>query len=170
MTARTMIAAALVTCCGCMTELGSAGQIREQVDDYVIAKPLAQAWPDALRFLNARGFPPVGSDRKLIGLPEMGSWSTAASKGAETQRSGERWQADTAEDSRGKRYRVVGLELGPDSCRIGFFAVSQGGVVAPSEDRGRENVTRDASTELAFIETFDPAAAAKMKPKNPGFF
>lgn len=169
MTARPLIAATLVACCGCATELGSYGQTRERLDEYVITKPLAEAWPRALRFLNERGYPPVGADRERIGLSGMGSWAAAASKGSETQISGSRWQADTAENSVGKRYRIIGVDLGADTCRIGFFRVSAGGVVAPSDER-RENMFRDPDVELAFIETLDPAGAARIRPKGGGFF
>lgn len=171
MNARTWLSIALVACsAGCAAELGGVSRSREQLDDYVISKPLAQAWPEALRFLNQRGYEPVGADRKLIGLGEMGSWATAASKGQETQVSGKRWTADTAMDTRGRRYRIIGVDLGPTTCRIGFFQVDVRGVVAPTEDRGREDMIRDTTIEMAFIQTFDPEGAAKMRPKDPGFF
>ncbi len=170
MTVRTSLALALASCTfACATEVGGAGRTRANLDDYVIEKPIDQAWTDALRFLDARGYPPVGADRKRLGLPEMGGWTTAASKGRETQVSGERWTMDTQSDSRGKRYHLIGVVLGPTSCRIGFFAVTEEGVTSPS-DRNFEQGYRDSTTELAFIETVDPQGAAKMKPKDPGFF
>jgi hypothetical protein len=171
MTFRTPLAAVLVACTlGCAAETPTAGRMREQLDEYVIAKPIEQAWTDALRFLNERGYPPVGADRKRLGLPEMGSWSTAASKGSETQVSGQRWTADTQADARGRRYRIIGVVLSPTTCRIGFFAVNQQDVISPSDDRNRETIYREVRLELDFVQTFDPEGAAKMRPKDPGFF
>ncbi len=171
MTVRTSLALALASCTlACATEVGSVGRTRESLDDYVIEKPIEQAWTDALRFLDARGYPPVGADRKRLGLPEMGGWATTASKGRETQVTGERWTMDTQADGRGKRYHLIGVVLGPTSCRIGFFAIDQEGVTSPSDRANREQGYRDSTTELAFIESIDPQAAAKMKPKGPGFF
>ena len=168
MNARTSLAVALVSCTlGCVAETASVSRTREALDEYVIEKPLAQAWVDALRFLNARGYPPVGADRKLLGLPEMGSWSTAASKGSETTVSGTRWTADTQVDARERRYRIIGVDLGATSCRIGFFAVTQ---EVSGESPKREMMFRDTTAELAFVETLDPQGAARMRPKDPGFF
>ncbi len=167
MTARTLLVVALAACSGCTTELGGAGPMRQQLDEYTIARPLAQAWPDALRFLNERGFPPAGADRKVVGLPPLSSW--AGGKGQETQVSGSRWTAETYADATGKRYRIIGVELGPDTCRIGFFALREQTGASPEEHRG-EVMMRDPVMETAFIETFDPAGAAKIRPKDPGVF
>jgi hypothetical protein len=171
MTFRSMLAATLVACTlGCAAETPSLARIREGLDEYVIAKPVEQAWTDALRFLNERGYPPVGADRKRLELPEMGSWATAASKGSETKVSGNRWTADTQADGRGRRYRIIGVVLSPTTCRIGFFAVNDQSVVTPSDDQRRETMYRDSVVELNFIQTFDPEGARKMSPKDPGFF
>ena len=170
MTARTVLLAVVALCSGCATELGGVGRTREQLDEYILARPLAEAWPEALRFLNERGYPPVGADRALVGLSPMGSWSAAVSKGQETQVSAQRRTAETAEDSTGKRYRIIGVDLGPPGCRIGFFAIRDARFVEPIEERARESMTRDTNMELAFLERVAPADAAKMRPKDPGFF
>lgn len=139
----------------------SEARIREQLDAYSIAKPLAEVWPEALRHASDRGFDLVGKDRAVLGQEEQGTLGKILSAGHDTRTiSATQWRAETAANGQRLRYRILGTATGASSCRIQFVAVQAGDPLGGSETRAREY--RDVELELDFIEKFDAERAQRM--------
>jgi hypothetical protein len=152
---------------------GPGGQVRlrEQLDAYSIPKPLAEVWPDALRFVSARGFELVGKDRRVLGQEEQSVFSKIFTAGHETQAvSGRQWKAETASNRQRQRYRVLGTQTGPERCRIEFYSLQAGDPLRDGEMGGPAREFRDLQLEVEFVETYDAeqarriAAAAQRAP------
>jgi hypothetical protein len=162
MITRTLLGVALlVSATGCAGSKQYA-QLLAQVDGYTFEKPIAEVWPDALRFVAARGYGLVGADRKVLGDDPQSPWGAIFSKGHETYVEGRRWWAETAMNSRYQRYRIAGRAIGASTCRIEYFLIT-------SEDPARlgnldqaDAVSRDVDLELAFIASVDPEGAARI--------
>lgn len=160
MPARTALAVVAVTLAACVTPSKQFARMTEQLDAYEIQKPIAEAWPLALRFLDARGYALVGADRKWLG-DEPQTWGAIFAKGHETWVQGKRWEAETAMNPRFERYRLRGTATGEKTCRIEFYSI-----VAEDPTRnsmgGGEPITRDVELELAFVSSLDPAGAERI--------
>ena len=162
MKARPLLAVTVLACIAGCTSSKQYAMLLEQVDGYTIARPIKEAWPDAIRFVNQRGFTPVGGDRKLADLPETSPWGTIFSKGHETYVSGKTWKSETAMNQRYQRYRILGKETGAATCRIEFYSIFSDDPTRPGGLDENDAVSRDAELELAFIATFDPDGAARI--------
>lgn len=159
MITRSLLVVALTASLAGCTASKQYAQVREQLDAYTIARPIAEVWPEALRFVSARGFDLVGADQKVLGDEPGNAWGSIFTKGHETYVSGKRWESETAMNHEYQRYRIVGIDRG-SGCRIEYYPIA-------SDDPTRnlnqgDVVTRDVELELAFVSTVDPEGAAKI--------
>lgn len=159
MIARSLLAVAVAASVAGCTASKQYAQVREQLDAYTIARPIAEVWPEALRFVSARGFDLVGADRKVLGDAPQNAWGSLFSKGHETYVAGKTWESETAMNYKYQRYRIVGIDRGA-GCRIEYYPITSEDL---SRDLGQaEAVSRDVELELAFVSTVDPEGAAKI--------
>jgi hypothetical protein len=137
--------------------------MREQLDAYSIPKPLDEVWPEALRFVNGRGFDLVGKDRQVLGQAEQSTLGKIFSAGHETQAvSGRQWKAETAANGQRQRYRLLGTQTGPASCRIEFYSLLAGDPLRDGEMSAPVREFRDLQLELEFVERYDAERAKQI--------
>lgn len=152
-------AVSLLACAGSQRQ----SRLREQLDSYSIQKPLAEVWPEALRFVSKRGFGLVGRDRRVLGEEDPGGLTNFFSKGHQTVAASEsRWEAETAADNQQRRYRVVGLVTGPSSCQIQYFSLTAEDPLKGGNFGAPDKEYRDVSLEVEFVEEYDADRAEKM--------
>jgi hypothetical protein len=145
--------------CACAT-VGVArreARLRDLLDRHLIEKPLAEAWPEAMRVAMERGFQLVGQDRAALGLPPQSTWGNLLAKGHETQRLGaDGLVLETNQDGEGRRYRIEGRPAGAAASRVRFIVVER-----HRDDPGEEE-SRDSDAELELVRRLEPEAAARL--------
>lgn len=109
--------------------------------NYVYKKPLKDVWPHARQILLARGY----------------ELNDADANHAETN-----WKLDATHKNR-KRYSLVGIEVGPDKCRVQFSKTSER--FGKFEWR-RGVVERDLNVELDLIEAVEPGVYRVMQDEG----
>jgi hypothetical protein len=152
---------ALLACAGAQRQ--GQTRLREQLDAYSLPKPLAEVWPEALRFVSEHGFSLVGNDRRVVGEGEQGFLGKIFSRGHETVAlSDRRWSAETGANEQHVRYRVVGTATGPSASRIEYFSIAGADPSQGGDQSGGERVARDLQLELDFVARYDAERANKM--------
>lgn len=153
-----VLATALLAFAGCSTTRQRRdASLREQLDAYRLPRPLAQAWPVALRVVSEHGYELVGKDRLAAARPEQGDLGKLFARGFESRTVGPgQWAAETDRNGQQVRYRVLGTEISKESCHIEYIAV-QG-----NDYGGPEAEDRDVELELSLVRAVDAGRAAEM--------
>ena len=131
-------------------------RLRDQLDAHQFPKPLSEVWPEALRLLADRDYQLVDKDREIAG--QRTEDGTPLNRGFETrQYSDGRRAAETRPNSAEVRYRVEGVSVGGDACRIYYFALHRS---LPEYDRWSH---RDPVMELALVQRIEPEVADRIE-------
>jgi len=163
---RALAACLAVSLAGCATFGAQArdGYLRSQLKSYRFQKDCPEVWPTALRVVNDRGFPVVGSDRERIGESQEGFLTTLVSDGFATRTSeGNGLVAETSwNQAVGVRYRIEAKPAEPSGCHIAYILITGG-----AQGDTRETVGPDWEMLLALVSVVDPASAAEVEAKSP---
>lgn len=135
-------------------------ELRRGLDQARLSRSPAELWPDLLRFLHERGYPLVGEDPAVLGLPSQGTLGKLFSPGHETRvRSDGSRSLETNVDLRTRtRVRAEARVAagGGTALRITVLTQAESSPVEFTEGR-------DEELELAALDRLDPVAAARVR-------
>lgn len=143
----------------CATGSGERrAQLRRGLDQARLARSPAELWPDLLRFLHERGYPLVGEDPAVIGLPAQGIIGKLFSSGYQTRvrADGGRIVETNVEQRSRTRVRAEASPAGGGGSTLRVTLLTQSDL-SPAEF----SESRDVELELALVQRLDPVAAAR---------
>ncbi|MBI5069125.1 MAG: hypothetical protein HZB56_12885 [Deltaproteobacteria bacterium] len=160
-TARALLLLFPLLALSCSTAAGlRRAELRRNLDQARLSRTPAEIWPELLRFLHERGYPLVGEDPAVLGLPTQGTLGKLFSPGHETRvrTDGSRILETNVELRSRTRVRAEALAVpgGGSSLRI---VVLQQADMSPSEF----TEGRDEELEVAILERLDPVIAAQVQ-------